>query len=251
MKKVLLVLVSAIVATRASAILIDLTTVTEGEANGAIFTAADLHGEGTGNLDPFVRLHDNEGDKNDIDTGYNSSSSELMPDVKSGPWTHDVMLSEIPVVTIGEEDYYEFLLDINQTGQDKTLSIDVLRFFTTPTAVDPADDYTDLTSVGTLRYDMDVGSDGNSKVYAAGIGSGIADMFAYIPTSAFVGASGSHYLYLYTEMGATGGDYKANDGYEEWGVRTGGTYVPDAGSTASLLGVALLAMAAFRRSVNL
>jgi len=38
-------------------------------------------------------------------------------------------------------------------------------------------------------------------------------MFAYLPTSAFVGTNSSDFVYLYCHFGNT---YPSNDGFEEW-----------------------------------
>jgi hypothetical protein len=241
MKSMLLVTMMLVSVTQAYALtILDLPTVGSGSVNSAFFSLVDLHGQGTGNLDPFVRLHDNQGDHDGIDVGYNADADSTMPDTKPGPWTHNITLGDIPIVSFDGGTYYELLLDVNETGSQQLLSVEVLRLFTSATAVDPADTYAALTAVaGTPNYDLDVGADGDSTVYCSGVGSGIADVFVYIPTSFFAGVLDSYYLYLYAEMGITGGDYGADDGYEEWGVRVGGEQVPDGGMTLVMLGAAL------------
>jgi hypothetical protein len=229
-----------------SAATLDLTTAgSSGFINGAYFTTADNHSTGTGVIEPFVRVQDNG-----IADGYNASVSSLMPDVKTGLWTHDIQLSAVPQVEISGVNYYEFLLDINQTKANPLLSLDKIQLYTRATALTEADDLGDLAG-SMLRYDLDFGGDNTILMdYSLNEGSGSGDLFAYFPVSYF-GAS-SDYLYFYSMFGETGEPYDENDGFEEWAVREPGTStrVPDGGTTIALLGMALLGLGGVRKALG-
>ena len=64
--------------------------------------------------------------------GYNTSGGTPFDD-KSGPWTHDIRVSDLEasIVTIGEIQYYRLLLDVNEPGGEESLiSMDRLEFYT-------------------------------------------------------------------------------------------------------------------------
>ena len=119
-------------------------------------------------------------------------------------FTHDLLLSAVPVKTIDGVQYREFFLDINESKSDKNrlLSLDELRIYLSPTGM--LDSYNavnkklnNLTAI----YDLDGGGDNWIKLdYGLNSGSGEGDMVAYIPNSLFTGA-GSQYLYLYSRFG--------------------------------------------------
>src|SRR4051794_34556274 len=94
----------------AHATAVDLTTAgSQGTINGAIFSQQSLQSAGTGVIDPFVRLQ-----VKGIEQGYNTDGA-LEFDTKAGLWTHSITLGAIPIVTINNVKYREFLLDINET----------------------------------------------------------------------------------------------------------------------------------------
>ena len=245
---------------------LDLTAGGNGFVNSAYFTWVDAASTGTGLIDPFVRVQDNG-----IADGYNADARGVMPDVNTSPqFTKDIQLSSVPIVKLGNIDYYEFLLDINQhnNGNEGLLSLDKIDIYTRGSALTSADELSDLTGVGsTLRYSLDTGNAANEILlnYSLNHGSGSGDMLAYIPKSLF-GAE-SEYLYLYSQFGEKGligftvpknanqepepifGDYSENDGFEEWSLRerTDPPTVPDGGATVALLGFGTLALAALRR----
>jgi len=129
-------------------------------------------------------------------------------------------------------DYFEFLLDINeqnnQTG--KFLSLDNVQIFTRGTAITAAPD--NLTTLGTLRYNNDVGPQGDTTVdldYSRNAGSGSGDMFFYVPVSLFAGTMSSEFVYFYSLFG----NADASDaGFEEWSLNqpVAMTPVPEPGS---------------------
>ncbi len=242
----------------ANAVVLDLLTDNQsGNINGAHFTNVNVQSTGSGILNPFVRLS-NSGN-NTSSEGYNADARPVMADVNtSGTFTHDIRLSTIGIsVNPGSltGSYYGFLLDINQQGSNPLLSLDRLQIFTSSTALSSAATYADLTSGATLRWDMDVGPDGNSTVhlnYNLNTGSGSGDMFVYIPVSFFAGAAPNDFLYLYSQFGAEGGVYSDNDGFQEWAgyQEVNGQTVPDGGSAIALLGVALVAVEGLRRKIK-
>jgi len=232
-----------------------------GTINGAFFIRSDMQSTGTGVIDSFVRI--NPGGNKSPEEGYNASVRPVMDDVNTSPtFTHDILLKNIPIVTnpgSATGTYYEFLLDINNFNSSPLLSLDKVQIYTRSTALTDATSLASLMSGSTPRYNMDVGADGDSEVllnYSINSGSGSGDMFLYVPTSAFAGASPDDFVYLYSMFGAKGGNYSANDGFEEWAIRLQGDLpppppgVPDAGSTLSLLGLSMLGLQSVARRLN-
>ncbi|MEO6002047.1 MAG: hypothetical protein ABIZ04_20770 [Opitutus sp.] len=243
---------SVIGANQLQAASLDLTAASaSGSLNGAYFTNTDIGATGTGLIKPFVRLQDIG-----VADGYNSNSATLMPDVKAGTWTHDITLAEIPIVVnpgSATGSYYEFLLDINQTGANSLLSLDSIMIYTRPTALTSAGTIADLTAApSVLRYNLD-GNAANEILlnYALNSGSGSGDLFAYINVNNFAGAAGTDYLYFYSMFGNKGGDYADNDGFEEWAVRSvSPTKVPESGTSALLVGLGLIAIGVARHNAS-
>jgi hypothetical protein len=97
---------------------------------------------------------------------------------------------------------------------------------------------TDLTSLGTLIYNLDAGEDSLIKLNHSDSGNGRADMTMYILDSLFTGSN--PYVYLYSQFGTT---YSTNDGPEEWGVREDVTHASTPEPTSlTLLGLGLLGL---------
>src|SRR5262245_34897449 len=179
-----------------------------GTVNGALFEQISPQSTGTGVIDPFVRI--NPGGSDNCEQGYNTSARKLEFDENSSPtWTHDLLLADVPIVSRGGIDYYQFLLDINQNNRGATdhfISLNKIEIYTTGSA-------------GALGYPGALGApqwtlDGAGPAwiwldYALNHGSGSGDMFMYVPKTALTGT----YVYLYSSFGE---DYHANDGFEEW-----------------------------------
>lgn len=217
-----------------------LTLGDEGFVNGAFFTSVDPQPTGTGVIEPFVRIQNN-GEQE----GYNTSGT-LRFDEKSGIWTHDLTLGDVPVVTIDDTGtlYREFLLDVNQISSSPNISLDVLSIYLNSTAF-TTNTPTDVNLLGTRVYDL--GDNWIRINYDINPGSGGGDMLAYIPNDLFAGYSSSTYLYLYSYFGHN--DF-ANDGFEEWAVRTPTTPPVPEPATMLLLGSGLLGLAGFRRRIK-
>jgi hypothetical protein len=186
------------------------TTGAIGTANGAVFQQISAQSTGTGVINPFVRINPGGGDQ--CEQGYNTSHRKLEFDENSSPtWTHDLLLADIPVVNMGGVDYYQFLLDINQTNTGPTdhfLSLNKIEIYTSAFA--GATGYPG--GLGLLQWSLD--GAGPAWVwldYALNHGSGSGDMFLFVPKTLLTGT----YVYFYSEFGE---DYHANDGFEEWAV---------------------------------
>jgi hypothetical protein len=197
-------------ASAASAVDVDLTTAgASGTIGAGSFIQIHQQPTGTGVIDPFVRIQNNRQEQ-----GFNSDVLPLggdLVDVKPGPWTHSIKVSDLVPVTYQGVLSARFLLDINQTGANPLLSLDALQIYTAPTG-----DLASNASLFTQNLIYDMGA-GNRVLldFSLESGSGSGDMYFYLPYSLFAGL-GDQFLYLYSEFGASDGDYASNDGYEEW-----------------------------------
>lgn len=271
--------------------------VTSATINSAIFaTPANNTTVGTGVFNPFLRLQNSGprgdtgyscGTKASCEEGFNTDSKitggHQILDDKPSLWTHALLLSSIPTVTINGQTYRQFYLDINEPNNptDKFLSLDQFKLFVG--SVGDLDKYNfagekltyssgDTTKDAQKIFDMDMGKKGgtgapvNSTVglnydLNAGSGKGI-DLVVSVPDSAFQNTGSAQYLYLYTKFGETGavgsdpkkdprvgalpaGDYGSSPtgGFEEWSIMQG---VPEP-STALLLGGGLVGFLWLRR----
>ena len=219
--------------------------------NGAIFTQDISQPTGTGYIDPFLRLQDSP-----IEEAFNTdyrSNGQAPLDAKSDPnYTHSLQLRDLATVTKNNVDYYCFSLDLDEpnAGPFRYLSLDELRFYVAGSGNIAT--LADLTSQGTLKWDLDQG--GNNTIYLDGAlspGNGADDMRLYIPTSTFAGVDPSRYLYLYSKFGATAGmqadNFDANASFEEWSaLRTNPPVAAEPG-VLGLFGAGLLGMLATRR----
>lgn len=231
----------------AHAAVVDLTTAgSSGTINGAIYQQVPPQPTGTGFIDSFVRIQ-NKG----AEAGYNADVRPVMPNVTTDPnFTRDIQLSEVPIIN----GYYQFLLDINESsgGARKLVTLHELEIWLKGTPLTSASTYAALSGSGAMKkYDMDDPPDGDSRVeldYSLNSGSGSGDMFLYIPV-ATLGVDGSQYVYLYSAFGVP---QPSEAGFEEWAVLLGQEQaVPEAGSTAMMLGIALLAFEGVRRKLRI
>ena len=200
--------------------------------NGAIFMQWDEPKPmGSGVIDAFVGI---QGHSGGAQHGYNTDGA-LEFDTLSGGHTHALLLSDIPVVTLGGISYREFLLDINQSVNHSILSLDEVIFYQAATATltgyspDSARNSTN-PAFGVPIYDLDAGGDNYVKLDDQwGAGSGKGDMLLFVPNSVF-GAGA--YVYLYSMCGDT---IDGSDGFEEWAVGLGGPIIPEPATIALLL----------------
>src|SRR5689334_21593150 len=140
--------------------IIDLGSNDSGSANGAIYEWTDFGPTGTGVMNTFVRVQA-EG----TEQGYNHSLGGDVPwDTKAGIHTHDIQYQDLVVRTVTGVDYFEFLLDINEAANDdnRWLSLDNVQIFTRNSPITSADE--SLAGLGDLRFNNDVGPDGDVTV---------------------------------------------------------------------------------------
>src|SRR4030095_3410969 len=149
---------------------------------GALWTTTDLQATGSGVIDPFVRLSAST----DIVSGMNTSGTLTQDENSSPTFTHYLLASAVPVVTINGLTYYEFLLDINQTGTDPLLSLSSLSLCVSDTGNQTisatATTYAGAGSAGAgdLIYDLDAGTNNSVELnYLFNSGSGSGDLFVY------------------------------------------------------------------------
>lgn len=204
-----------------------------GTANGAIFSAADPRPTGTGVIDPFLREQENGSEQ-----GINTSIAKPPYDDKPGPWTHDLLVSQLtPTLFMGIE-YYKFSLDANQEMNGPISLINFKIFVTSGPPISNVGGLMSLVNTGTPAYNMNGGVTQYRVDITSQTGSGSGDMFVLVPMSD-IGTSGNLYLYAQFGQDANGGGFASNDGFEEWNASEGVSRVPDGGTTVMMLGAAL------------
>jgi hypothetical protein len=108
---------------------LDLTTAgSSGYIDLAYFVQIDPQTTGTGVIEPFVRLSTNQ----DVSQGYNTDARPLELDENNSPqFTRSLLLNDVPIVSLNETLYREFLLDINQKGAvgGSLLSLDTIEIY--------------------------------------------------------------------------------------------------------------------------
>jgi hypothetical protein len=214
------------------------------QIRGATFATYDLRAAGSGVLNSFVRISSNAA----TEQGYNTSGRPVAFDENTSPtFTHDVRLSDFPTFVVNGVLSYEFILDINQTGSNPLLSLNKVQIYTSTT---PSQTTSNVSSLGTLRYNMDGTGGGVNDAtvtlnYNNFPGSGQGDMVLYVPAANF--GSPNEYLYLYSSFGDPNVN---NDGYEEWAARGAPPLAAPlpAGAAMGLAGLFALALARRREA---
>jgi hypothetical protein len=221
------------IASTSQAIVVDLThnnsgTITNGYGT-AIFEFTNPQPTGTGVIQPFLRIQ-NTG----MEQGYNTSGGTPFDD-KAGPWTHDLRFSDLQstAVTVGGTMYFKIMVDLNEPNSASTITLDKLKFFTSPIGSQTT---TNIASLGTLRYDLDAGGDNQVLFDAArNHGSGSGDAFFYIPASAFAGTNANDFVYMYVQMGSA--DDPTAGGFEEFTLVRNLTPVPEMSALFPVFGL--------------
>src|SRR2546423_376477 len=216
-------------ATSARATVVDLITGDSGTITNsygsAIFEFTQPQPTGTGYIKPFLRVQNDPNEQ-----GYNTSGGTPFDD-KAGPWTHDLTFADLmtTAVTIGGQNYFKLMVDINEPGGRKsTLSLDQLQFYSSSQGSLTT---TNISSLGTLRYSFSPG-DQVLMDAARNHGSGSGDMFAYIPVSAFAGTASTDFVYMYCAFGGTD---PSQGGFEEWTL--GVNPIPQASTIFPIVGL--------------
>jgi hypothetical protein len=201
----------------------------------AIFQFTQPQPTGTGVIQPFLRVQASPSEQ-----GYNTSGGTPFDD-KAGPWTHDIQFSDLQstAVNVNGTTYFKILVDLNEpNGSKSTISLDHLSFYTSATGSATT---TNISSLGTLRYDLDAGGDNQVLFDAArNHGSGSGDAYLYIPASAFAGTNPNDFVYMYVAFGAadtmTNPDGTAG-GFEEFTLVQNLTPVPEMSALFPIVGL--------------
>jgi hypothetical protein len=199
----------------------------------AIFTVDYTQTAGTGTFEPFLTIQ-----ADGVEQGYNSSTPNF--DTKREPqYNHELRLSDLTTTKFNGVEYYSFLLDIDEPNNPNTsmISLDALKIYTSSTLQGAV---SDVSTLGTLRFDLDLPTDSYIKYDDLDSGSGQADVAFFIPTSSFLTASPTDYVYMYQKFGSNySADMLLNSqgGYEETSLAGAVTPVPEAGSLVPLVSV--------------
>lgn len=219
----------------ANATVVDLTNNDSGFINGALFSFTAQQPTGTGVIQPFLRVQNTPSEQ-----GYNTSGGIPFDD-KAGPWTHNIQFSDLQATAtmVNGVQYYQILLDVNEPGGNRSLiTLDKLQFYTSSQGSQTT---LDVSSLGTLRYDLDAGSDGQVIIDAArNHGSGSGDVNIFIPASSFAGTNATDYIYMYVAFGLA--DTMTNPdgsqgGFEEFALVQHITPVPEMNSLFPIVGL--------------
>jgi len=190
--------------------------------NGAIFATTNQQPTGTGVIDPFLTIQ-----RTGSEQGYNTDGT-FQFDEKRTSYTNALPLNSLQAVTINGVQYYQFLLDINETKTDtgRLLSLNDVQLYLGSTPNPTGYTGSGFATPSTLVYDLD--ANGNNTIeldYSLNSGSGSGDMYMYVQKSLFDAAAGSTgygYVYLYSAFGDPNG---SDAGFEEWAA-TKGTNTP-------------------------
>jgi hypothetical protein len=195
------VLFSLAAGSAANAAVLDLTTAgASGIINGAIYEQIDPRSTGTGILNPFLRIQ-----ANSTEQGYNTDARPVEFDQKTDPFTRSLLVSSLTTVMRDGITYTQFILDVNEPGAQRLISLDSLKIY-----VGSTPDVSSLSSLTNLAYDLDGAGDYSILLDASlNSGSGSGDMLAWIPYDLLQDPDNS-YLYLYSKFTCTQG------GFEEW-----------------------------------
>src|SRR5262245_44000883 len=185
------------------------------------FTTGELQPAGTGAFDSFGQIQHNV-----TEQGYNTDAGPQFNEGSSHVHNHSVLLANIPIVfgdgtngTIEGLAYREILLDLNELGGARYLSLDSLQLWQ-----EEAGNLTNFTAgagfagahTNYLAYNLDAGADRWIALYSGlSHGSGQSDVRILIPDSFFINDAAHRYVTLYSAFGLQGNGWGADGGFEE------------------------------------
>lgn len=238
------------------------------DSQGAIYSNADIHPAGEGVFQPFERIHANQNSPYEQGFNTNAGSKEL-DNLTHGDqtWNHAVSLSSLATVTLNGTAYYEFSLNLNQTGNSGSfVSLDKVQIFQTNVAAvtgyqgakttgATADNFIGnaSTPLAVKVYDEDLGKVGDTTINLNsrlnnGQGTGTADMTLLVPKTLF--SNNLPDVVLYSAFGDpnaskpknsnTPGFFAVTGGHEDWNFNAKPSAVPVPAplyAAAMLLGV--------------
>jgi hypothetical protein len=171
---------------------------------------------GTGVYDAFLSMQASPEEE-----AFNTDDGTVL-DGNHDNFTHSVLLSTIPTVTIDGVVYLEFRSDLNESDKDDEdlILLQQLKIFQAGSPTLNESDWTgeDFGDAATLKYSL-----GDNQVLLSdewNAGSGKGDYIFRIPASNFDFTSPDQYIVVYMKMGTTDGDDPAstNATFEEFGV---------------------------------
>ena len=225
----------------ASALTCDLTTAgAQCSIDSAWYIQMDQQPTGSDQLS-FVRIGGPHREKDGYNTSFRPVQFDEITDLTH---THDLAVADVPIVQFNQSSYYQFGLDINQTGAHPLLSLDQVKVFGTNSTMNTGYSSTTGFAGATLVYNMDTTGDNWVKLdYSLNHGSGSGDMYMLIPTTALAGFTN---VILYSQFGS---NFRNNDGFEEWFTTGAQAPIPEPGTGALLLAGLLGMFAVMRRRI--
>jgi hypothetical protein len=211
----------------------------------------------TGTVDQFLQIKSSSS----TEYGMNTNGSVAASNTVAGQ-SEAIKASDLNKVTINGKDYYEFLLDVNESGtgtHDPLISLSGLQLCTAAVGTNavPSSGCADTKSGSStksdsstkLKYNLDSSTDSAVLLNAALNSTKPVDLFVYIPVTTLNVQSGSDpYVYLWSQFGGqtSGFNYNSkfvnNTGAETWSYRDTTPLVSAVPEPASvlLLGTGLL-----------
>ena len=216
-----------------------LTTTGASGSDGAIlYKQIGPQPTGSGVIDSFVRSN---GNPDTVMEAYNTTANNVFQNGSTNTFNHALALSGVPTVSLSGTQYYEFNLDINQTGSSPLLSVQDIQVFLTSqgnqnTENKSATGQLQLANSSLVyRLDGDGSAGQNDTItldFSLNSGSGSGDMAMLVPKSLFDAILAVNQtftsLVLYTKWGGSSPLYANNDGYEEWFICQNAAGAPQA-----------------------
>lgn len=237
------------------------TSYTQAASIGGNFTVqkAFVQPSGTGVFQAFlgmqqpanVKSNDPPYEYTTAQLGFNTNNTNPHPplDVLGGTHTSALLLSDIPIIQIGSNYFYEFVLDVDQVSNGP-ISLNQVQLFQSDTDLGTAPNTFTITGPS-AGVDAVISFAGLSPVFQmnpgnhtlatswevkvnSGSGNGSADMYLYVDyflfdhTKTLSGAFVDPYVTLFSQFGAPPGAIDANSSFEEWGIRKGAGGLPPA-----------------------